>query len=227
MPVYYGGDLYDSEDSDWDDLYALASTAYVEDYNFDVPEGMDLMVHRHNRFPENSDVRQDCQMDVAPVYQTVSYATKDEWNTSDSNSLTMTADENDPDMNDFCQRVVSSDDANYLDSDNGSATDLDGSGPEGAYCIVSDDWSAADLNVDMISLWMAPRDAGGTFRIGSRPEMTIRRDRLRCVVQYFGGLAWQVLLTCMLGCRLPLCSTRASGFVRTWSWVFPGRKLHD
>ena len=49
MPVYYGGDLYDSEDSDWNDPYALASVAYVEDYNFDVPEGMDLMVHRHSR----------------------------------------------------------------------------------------------------------------------------------------------------------------------------------
>ena len=23
MPVYYGGDLYDSEDSDWDDPYAV------------------------------------------------------------------------------------------------------------------------------------------------------------------------------------------------------------
>ena len=38
MPVYYGSDLYDSEDSDWDDPYALASAAYVEDYNFDFPE---------------------------------------------------------------------------------------------------------------------------------------------------------------------------------------------
>ena len=76
---------------------------YVEDYNFDVPEGMDLMVHHHSRFPESSDVRQDCQMDVAPVFQTVSFATKDEWNTSDNDSLTMTADENDPDMNDFYQ----------------------------------------------------------------------------------------------------------------------------
>ena len=74
MPVYYGGDLYDSEDSDWDDPYTLASAAY-EDYNIDVPEGMDLMVHRHSRLPESSDVWQDCQMDVAPVYQTVSYAT--------------------------------------------------------------------------------------------------------------------------------------------------------
>ena len=54
MPVYNGSDLYDS---DWDDPYALASAAYVEDYHFDVPEGMDLMVHRHNRFPESSDVR--------------------------------------------------------------------------------------------------------------------------------------------------------------------------
>ena len=84
MPVYYGGDLYDSEDSDWDDPYALASAAYIEDYNFDVPEGMDLMVHRHSRFPESLDVQQDCQMDVAPVYQTVSYPTKHEWNTSDN-----------------------------------------------------------------------------------------------------------------------------------------------
>ena len=54
MPVYYGSDLYDSEDSDWVDLYALASTAYVEDYNFDVPEGMDLMLHRHGRIPDSS-----------------------------------------------------------------------------------------------------------------------------------------------------------------------------
>ena len=37
QPVYYGGDLYDSEDSERDDPYALASAVYVEDYNFDVP----------------------------------------------------------------------------------------------------------------------------------------------------------------------------------------------
>ena len=60
MLLYYGGDLYDSEDSGWDDPYALASAAYV-------PEGMDLMVHRHSRIPDSLDVRQDCQMDVAPV----------------------------------------------------------------------------------------------------------------------------------------------------------------
>ena len=66
------------------------------------------------------------------LYIRLSYATTDEWNTSDNDSLTMTADENDPDMNYFYKRVVSSDDENYLDSDNGSITDFDGSMSEGA-----------------------------------------------------------------------------------------------
>ena len=124
MPVYYSGDLYDSEDSDWDNPYALASAANVEDYNFDVPEGMDLMVHRHCRIPDSLDVRQNCQMDVAPVYQTISYATKDQWDTSVNDSLTATADENDPDINDFYQRLVSSEDDNYFDSDNRELPEL-------------------------------------------------------------------------------------------------------
>ena len=55
--MYYGGDLYDSEDSDWDDPYEIASAAYVEDYNFDVPERMDLMVHERRRGPYSSDIR--------------------------------------------------------------------------------------------------------------------------------------------------------------------------
>ena len=55
MPVYYGGDLHDSEDSDWNDLYALASAAYVEDYNFDVLDGIDLMVHRNSRITDSVD----------------------------------------------------------------------------------------------------------------------------------------------------------------------------
>ena len=55
------------------------------------------------------------------------------------------------------------------------------------------------FDVDMISLWMAPWDAGGTFRIGSRPKMAICRDRLRCVVQYFGGLAWTSVIDLYAG----------------------------
>ena len=37
LSVYNGSDMYASEDSEWDDHYALASAAYVEDYNFEVP----------------------------------------------------------------------------------------------------------------------------------------------------------------------------------------------
>ena len=85
------------------------------------------MAHRHSRIPDSLDVRHDCQMDVAPVYQTVSNATKDQWDTSDNDSLTATADENDPYMNDFYQQLVSSEDENYFVSDNGSVTDIDGS----------------------------------------------------------------------------------------------------
>ena len=55
--TFNGGALYDSEDSDWEDPYTLASAAYVEDYSFDVPEGMDLMVHRHSRINWNVPVQ--------------------------------------------------------------------------------------------------------------------------------------------------------------------------
>ena len=42
MPVYYGGDLYDSDDSHWEDHRDLAYAEYVDLYNFDAPEGMEL-----------------------------------------------------------------------------------------------------------------------------------------------------------------------------------------
>ena len=75
----------------------------------------------------------------------------------------------------------------------------------------------AVLDVNMDSLWMAPWDAGGTFRIGSRPEVAICRDRLHCVVQLscrpafphagylgcFGGLTRTCVIDLTLGCRPP------------------------
>ena len=64
----------------------------------------------------------------------------------------MTADENDLDMDDFYQQVVLSDDEDYFYSDGGSVTDLDGSVSEGAYFVVADDVSAADLVVDMLDI---------------------------------------------------------------------------
>ena len=47
---------------------------------------------------------------------------------------------------------MSSDDENYWDSDNGSVTDFDCSISEGAYCVGSDDVSAADLDVDILDI---------------------------------------------------------------------------
>ena len=43
------GDMYDSEDLEEYDPLEMARAAYVEDYNFDVPEGMDLMTYTRRR----------------------------------------------------------------------------------------------------------------------------------------------------------------------------------
>ena len=99
MPVYY--DLYDSEDSDWDDPYAIASAAYVEDYSLDIPEGMDLMVHDRRRDPYGSDIRQDRHTGLTPVCQTLSCDTRDELDTMDVNSLTEAFTEDVQDTEDF------------------------------------------------------------------------------------------------------------------------------
>ena len=53
---YYGGNLCDSDESDWEDPYDIASPQYVDDYNFDVPEGMDLMVFERGRGPSGSEM---------------------------------------------------------------------------------------------------------------------------------------------------------------------------
>ena len=142
--------MYDSDDSDWNDLYALASAAYVEDYNFDVPEGMDLMVHHHSRDLDSSDVQQDCQTDVAPVCQTVSCVTRDEWDMFADDSLVEAADADGPNMDEFYQRVVSSDDEDFVDSDDGSSTDLDRDMSEEEDLVYPDDGSIADLDRDML-----------------------------------------------------------------------------
>ena len=44
MPVYYGGELCDSDGSEWDDPWDLAYAEYVDQCNFDAPEGMELKV---------------------------------------------------------------------------------------------------------------------------------------------------------------------------------------
>ena len=44
MPVYYGGDLCYSDGSEWDNPWDLACAEYVDQYDFDAPEGMELKV---------------------------------------------------------------------------------------------------------------------------------------------------------------------------------------
>ena len=61
------------------------------------------MVHRHSRDPASSDVQQDCQTDVAPVCQTVSYVRGDEWDTFNDDSLEEAADADGPNMDEFYQ----------------------------------------------------------------------------------------------------------------------------
>ena len=121
IPVYYGGDLYDSEDSDWDYPYVIASAAYVEDYNFDVPGGMDLMVLHRRRGPYGSDIREDRQ-----TGQTFLCDTQDELDTVDVDSLTEAFAWDVQDTDDFYQRIVSSDEEDFGDPDNGSIADNDG-----------------------------------------------------------------------------------------------------
>ena len=80
------------------DPCALASTVHVEDYNFDVPEGMDLMVHRQRRTPDGSDAQRDDQTDMAPMCQTVSCVTRNEWDVFHDDSMTEATDADGPNM---------------------------------------------------------------------------------------------------------------------------------
>ena len=48
MPVYYGVDLCDSDDSEdleWEDPWNLAYAEHVDQYNFDALDGMELKVY--------------------------------------------------------------------------------------------------------------------------------------------------------------------------------------
>ena len=125
MPVYYGGDLCDSDYSDWDDPYDIASGEYVEDYNFDVLEGMKLMVHVRCRGPYGSDIREDDETGLTHVRQTSLGCTRDELHTVDVDLFTEAFAEELPDTDDFYQGVVSSDEGDFSDPDDESITDND------------------------------------------------------------------------------------------------------
>ena len=134
--------MYDSEDSEWDDPYALVSAAYVEDYNFDVPEGMDLMVHRRSRIRDGSEAQHGDHTDMVPVCQMVSCVTPNGWDVFEDDSLTEAAVVDGPNMDDYYHRVVSSDEEDFHVSDVGSITDL----------MDSDVGSVADLASDSLDI---------------------------------------------------------------------------
>ena len=90
LPVYYGGELYDSEDAE-DDPLERARAAYVEDYNFDVPEGMELMVYNRRR-PDGGEAQNVDTVDMAPMCRTVACATRIAPDDSSDTSGTDTAE---------------------------------------------------------------------------------------------------------------------------------------
>ena len=103
------------------------------------------MAHRHSRVPDSLDVQQDCQTDVAPVCQTVSYVTRDKWDTIDDDSLAEAADVDGPNMDEFYQQVVSSDEEDCCDSDDREMSEevdfIDSDKSDKEDCCDSDVWS--------------------------------------------------------------------------------------
>ena len=56
MVVYYEDNPCDSDESDWEDPYEVAGRQYVDDYDFDVSDGMDLMVLEQGEKPSGSEM---------------------------------------------------------------------------------------------------------------------------------------------------------------------------
>ena len=147
LPVYYGGDMYDSQVSEEDDPLERARAAYVEDYNFDIPEGLDLMIHHRCR-PEDCEARGDDTVDMVPVCQTVSCVMRigpDEF--SDTSGME-TAVVDGPDMEDFCQWPESSDEEDCFVSDVGSSVDSSLYRSEQEELIFTDLESVVDFDSD-------------------------------------------------------------------------------
>ena len=104
LPVYYGGDMYDSEDSEDDPLERVCAAplehSYVEDYNFDVPEGMELMAY-NQRHPDGGEARSVYTVDMVPMCRTVSCVTRIARDESSDTSGTDTAVINGSHIEDF------------------------------------------------------------------------------------------------------------------------------
>ena len=87
VTVYYGGGLCDSDESYWYDPYDIASAEYVDQYNFDVPEGMDLMVFERCGHPYGSELLEDVGTGLTRVCQTTLWCPQGELDTVDIDPL--------------------------------------------------------------------------------------------------------------------------------------------
>ena len=101
LPVHYGGDMYDSEDSEVYDPLEIWRAAYAVDYNFDVPEGMELMTYTRRR-PDGGETRGVNTVDMVPMCRTVSCVTQIVPDESSDMSETDTAEIEESDIEDFC-----------------------------------------------------------------------------------------------------------------------------
>ena len=99
LPVYYGGDLYDSEDTEEYDPLEMSRMAYVEDYNFDVLEGMELMTYTR-RLPDGGDARGVNAVDMDPMCRTVAGVSWCEPDESSDTSRTDTMELEESDIED-------------------------------------------------------------------------------------------------------------------------------
>ena len=101
LPVYYGGDAYDAEDTEEYDPLEMARAAYVEDYNFDVPEGMELLTYTRHR-PDDGNTREVNAVNMVPMCRTVSGITRCELEDSSDMSRMDTAELAESDSENFC-----------------------------------------------------------------------------------------------------------------------------
>ena len=94
----------------------------MEDYNFDIPEGMDLMVHKRCR-PDDGEAQSEDTVDMVPICQTMSCVTRIGPDEFSDTSGTETAVMNGHDTENFCQWSELSDEEDCFVSDVGSSVD--------------------------------------------------------------------------------------------------------
>ena len=148
--MYYGGDIYDSEDAE-DDPLERARAAYVEDYNFHVPEGMELMVYNRCR-PDDGESRNVDTVDMVPMCRTVAGVTRIAPDDSSDMSGTDTADLISSDLEVTSQWPDLSDEKDCFASNVGSGvdgslsfSDFDSVDSNVDFCFDSDEGSVAEL----------------------------------------------------------------------------------